>query len=275
MSTCIRTAGPSAADTVEQLLGGSMGDAGLTVVIEDRMSGPETSAHGFSDGRTVVSMPLSCDHKTVFDGGRGPNTGGMGVYSPPPWVTPALEAEVRTRVTEPAVAGMAAEGRSYRGVIYPGIMVTGDGIRVIEFNSRFGDPEAQALLPRLQSDLLEIAWACVNGSLHELDVEWRPEASVCIALASGGYPGAYATGFPITGVDDVDEGIEIFHAGTARADGRLVTNGGRVLNIVALGSDLEEARSRAYANVQRIHFEGVHYRRDIGLVEQAGARVQA
>lgn len=259
----------------ELMVRGAMGESGRTVVIEDRISGPETSAHAFTDGKTVVHMPLSCDHKTVFDGGVGPNTGGMGVYSPPAWVNAETESEIRTRVTEAAVAGMAAEGRVYKGVIYPGIMVTEDGVQVIEFNARFGDPEAQALLPRLKSDLLDMAWACVNGSLQELAVEWRSEASVCVVLASGGYPGSYPTGLPISGVEDVDPDVHVFHAGTSRADGRLVTNGGRVLNVVALGAGLEEARRQAYANVERIHFEGMHYRRDIGLFEQVGAGVQA
>ena len=253
----------------------TMGDSGLTVVIEDRISGPETSAHAFSDGKTVVHMPLSCDHKTIFDGGVGPNTGGMGVYSPPPWVSARTEAEIQTRVTLAAVAGMAAEGRSYCGVIYPGIMVTDDGIRVIEFNARFGDPEAQALLPRLDADLLEIAWACVNGSLQEVEVRWRLEASVCVALASGGYPASYPTGLPISGIEDVDPGVQVFHAGTKQDANGVVTNGGRVLNVVALGADLEAARRKAYANVERIRFDGMHYRRDIGAVERTGAGVQA
>lgn len=174
----------------------SLGDAGETVIVMDRIRGPETSAHAFSDGKTVVSMPLSCDHKAVYDGNVGPNTGGMGVYSPPPWVSPAVEGEIRTRVTEPTIAAMATEGRPFKGVLYPGIMVTEQGIQVFEFNARFGDPEAQALLPRLNSDLLDIVWACVNGTLHEVKVEWGNEASVCVALASGGYPISYRTGFP-------------------------------------------------------------------------------
>jgi phosphoribosylamine--glycine ligase len=252
---------------------GAMGAAGRTVVIEERISGPETSAHAFTDGKTVVHMPLSCDHKTVFEGGAGPNTGGMGVYSPPPWVSASQEREVQERVTEAAVAGMAAEGRPFRGVIYPGIMVTTEGIRVIEFNARFGDPEAQALLPRLDGDLLEVAWACANGTLAAVDVRWRPQASVCVVLASAGYPGPYETGLPITGVEDVDPGVQVFHAGTRREDGRLLTNGGRVLNVVALGSDLEDARRKAYANVARISFPGMHYRRDIGAL--AGAQTRA
>jgi phosphoribosylamine--glycine ligase len=263
-----------ALEALDDLMEGrAVGDAGRIVVVMERLFGPETSAHAFTDGKTVVHMPLSCDHKTVFDGGVGPNTGGMGVYSPPPWVSTELEAEIQTRVTEPTVAAMAAEDRPYRGVIYPGIMVTADGIRVIEFNARFGDPETQALLPRLEGDLLDIAWACVNGTLASVEVRWRPEASVCVALASGGYPGSYRTGLPISGIDEVEPGVLVFHAGT-RVDGdHVVTSGGRVLNVVAMGADLEEARRKAYANVERIRFEGMHYRRDIGLVETAGVRV--
>ncbi|HXH21568.1 MAG TPA: phosphoribosylamine--glycine ligase [Dehalococcoidia bacterium] len=255
--------------------GRAVGDAGRTVVVMERLFGPETSAHAFTDGKTVLHMPLSCDHKTVFDGGVGPNTGGMGVYSPPPWVSADLEAQIQRTVTEAAVAGMAAEGRPYRGVIYPGIMVTADGVRVIEFNARFGDPEAQALLPRLEGDLLEVAWACANGTLAQVEVRWRQEASVCVVLASGGYPGPYETGLPISGIEDVDPDVLVFHAGTRRSNDAIVTNGGRVLNVVALGADLEEARRKAYANVERVRFEGMHYRRDIGLVERAGAHVSS
>ncbi len=250
-----------------------VGDAGKTVVIMDRLIGRETSAHAFTDGKTVISMPLSCDHKPVFDGNLGPNTGGMGVYSPPPWVSPAVESSIRATITEPAVAAMAAEGRPFRGVIYPGVMVTDSGAQVFEFNSRLGDPETQALMPRLKTDLLEIVWACVNGTLHQIHVEWSDGASVCVALASGGYPGPYSTGLPIGGIEAVDADVRVFHAGTKRENGALLTNGGRVLSITALGADLEAARRKAYANVERISFEGMHYRRDIGAVAEAASRV--
>jgi phosphoribosylamine--glycine ligase len=251
----------------------AVGDAGSTVVVMERLVGRETSAHAFTDGKTVVSMPLSCDHKAVFDGNVGPNTGGMGVYSPPPWVSPSLEDEIRSRVTEPAVAAMAAEGRSFKGVIYPGIMVTDAGPQVIEFNARMGDPEAEALLPRLEADLLEIALACINGTLKDVDVRWRSEPSVCVTVASGGYPGPYKTGLPISGLDSLDPDVLIFHAGTRLGGDGLVTGGGRVLNVVALGESLEAARLKAYDNVARIHFEGMHYRRDIGAVQETAARV--
>jgi phosphoribosylamine--glycine ligase len=210
-------------------------------------------------------MPLSCDHKAVFDNNLGPNTGGMGVYSPPWWASASLADEITNLIMRPAVKGMRAEGTPFRGVIYPGVMATERGPQVFEFNARMGDPETQALLPRLKSDLLDIVWACVNERLHEIGVEWRSEPSVCVVLASGGYPGDYRTGLPISGVEDVDEDVTVFHAGTRVQDSRLVTAGGRVLSVVAMGETLAAARAKAYANVQRIRFEGVHYRRDIGL----------
>lgn len=272
------TAGKGAivTDTVEEALTaleelmakGSLGEAGRRVVIQERLTGREVSAHAFTDGRTVASMPLSCDHKAVFDSGLGPNTGGMGVYSPPWWATAAIEEAIRTRITEPAVAGLMADGRPFRGVIYPGVMVTDAGPVVIEYNARLGDPEAQALLPRLRTDLLDVVWAVVNGRLDEVAIEWEHSASVCVVLASGGYPGSYGTGLPVTGVDAVDADVQVFHAGTRRdEDGRLVTNGGRVLSVVATGATLAAARAKAYRNVERVRFEGVHYRKDIGTAE--------
>ena len=245
-----------------------LGDAGARVVIEERISAREVSGHAFSDGKTVVPMPLSCDHKTVFEGGRGPNTGGMGVYSPPWWADDSLDAAIRDNVLLPAVRGMAADGVPFKGILYPGVFSTPDGPLVFEFNARFGDPEAQSLLVRLDSDLLAIVWACANGTLDQVDVRWSTDASVCVVMASNGYPGSYATGLPISGLEDVDPDVVVFHAGTRReAEGRVVTAGGRVLGVTAKGSTLEDARRKAYANVERISFEGAHYRRDIGLQE--------
>jgi phosphoribosylamine--glycine ligase len=242
-----------------------LGDAGARVVIEERISAREVSGHAFSDGKTLVPMPLSCDHKTVFEGGRGPNTGGMGVYSPPWWADASLDAAIMERVMLPAMRGMASEGVPFKGILYPGVFSAPDGPLVFEFNARFGDPEAQSLLVRLDSDLLEIAWACANGTLDQVNVRWSPEASVCVVMASNGYPGSYTTGLPISGIEDVDGGVCVFHAGTRRdAQGRLVTAGGRVLGVTATGSTLDDARRKAYANVERIHFEDAHYRRDIG-----------
>jgi phosphoribosylamine--glycine ligase len=244
----------------------ALGDAGRRLTIEERITAREVSGHAFSDGKTVVAMPLSCDHKTVFDNGRGPNTGGMGVYSPPWWAEPSLQGEITSRVLEPLVHAMASEGTPFRGIVYPGVFVNESGIQVFECNARFGDPEAQALLVRLKTDLLEIVSASVRGRLSHVPVEWSDAASVCVVMASGGYPGSYPTGLPITGIEDVDEDVVVFHAGTRRReDGTLVTAGGRVLGVTATGPTLEAARRKAYANVERIHFEGAHYRRDIGL----------
>jgi len=256
-----------ALDAVDQLMvQGAAGDSGKRVVIEERIGPREVSGHAFSDGRTVIPMPLSCDHKTVFDNNEGPNTGGMGVYSPPWWAAPDLPDTILETIIQPAVEGMAEEGTPFKGVVYPGIMVTERGPQVFEFNARLGDPETQALLMRLDSDLLDIVEACVNGRLHETNVHWSDRPSVCVVIASSGYPGEYRTGLPISGLENVDRDVQVFHAGTRTAeDGRIVTAGGRVLGVTATGATLAEARDKAYANVARIHFEGMHYRRDIGL----------
>ncbi|MEO8179139.1 MAG: phosphoribosylamine--glycine ligase [Deltaproteobacteria bacterium] len=260
----------------------ALGDAARILTIEDRVTAREVSAHAFSDGRSVSAMPLSCDHKAVFDGNQGPNTGGMGVYSPPWWASASLESEITAAITAPLARALAAEGNPFSGIIYPGVFVSeagpqGTRLQVFECNARFGDPETQALLVRLETDLLDIVEACVNGRLGALEVRWSSAASVCVVLASGGYPGAYATGLPISGIADVDPDVVIFHAGTKRdGNGQLVTAGGRVLGVTATAPSLEQARSKAYANVERLHFEGAHYRRDIGLREEApGSRLQA
>ena len=258
----------SAAQAVEAveraMVARDFGPAGATVIIEERMEGPETSAHAFTDGETVVHMPFSCDHKPVYDGNQGPNTGGMGVYSPPGWLDEGMAARIRSEVTELAVVAMAEAGRPYRGVIYPGMMVTASGPRVVEFNCRFGDPETEVLLPRLRGDLLEICHAAATGRLHEVAVGWDSAATVGVVMASAGYPGPYESGLPISGVEDVDADVHVFMAGAQRdAAGTLVTAGGRVLCVVASGTTIAEARERAYANVRRISFEGAHYRTDI------------
>ena len=254
----------------------ALGDAGRILTIEDRVTAREVSAHAFSDGRSVSPMPLSCDHKAVFDGNQGPNTGGIGVYSPPWWASPSLESEITRAITAPIARAMAAEGTPFSGIIYPGVFVSEPRpqetppqetrLQVFECNARFGDPETQALLVRLETDLLEIVEACVSGRLGELEVRWSSAAAVCVVLASSGYPGAYGTGVPISGIADVDPDVMVFHAGTKRdANGQLVTAGGRVLGVTATAPSLEQARIKAYANVERLHFEGAHYRRDIGL----------
>jgi phosphoribosylamine--glycine ligase len=242
------------------------GAAGDTVVIEERLSGPEVSVLAFTDGCSVAPMPPARDHKRVYDGDQGPNTGGMGAYAPPPDVGPTLVDEIRRTVLQSAVDGMAACGTPYVGVLYAGLMLTADGPRVLEFNCRFGDPETQAILPLLETDLLEIMLACVEGRLDQVDVRWRRGACATVVLASAGYPGSYPKGLSISGLDNVAgcDDVVVFHAGTAHQAGRVATAGGRVLAVSALGADLSSALAGAYAGVERIHFEGVHYRRDIG-----------
>jgi phosphoribosylamine--glycine ligase len=250
------------------------GAAGRTVVIEERLSGREVSAHAFSDGRTVVPMPYSCDYKRALDGDEGLNTGGMGAYSPPGWLDAAAAAQIEREFTRAAVAAMMSEETPYAGVLYPGIMVTADGPRALEFNCRFGDPEAQALLPRLESDLLEICLASAEGRLDEVKVRWSERACVAVVLASGGYPEEYDTGYEISGLGQAGEEALVFHAGTAQGeDGSVVTSGGRVLTVAALGDTVTEARAAAYRRVQRVHFSRCHYRRDIAAPAQE-ARVE-
>jgi phosphoribosylamine---glycine ligase len=248
---------------------GRFGESGHRVVIAERMYGREVSGHTFSDGVTVRHMPFSCDHKTIFDGDRGPNTGGMGVYSPPAWLTPDQAQVIREEVAERAIEAMRAIGRPFSGVLYPGVMVTETGPRVFEYNARFGDPETQVLLPRLRSDLLAILDACAHGRLADVEVEWDDRASVGVVMASEGYPGTPITGRRIEGIGDVDEDVQVFIAGAKRVDGELVTSGGRVLCVVACGDTMEAARAQAYGNVRRIHFEGAQYRTDIGATASA------
>ncbi len=253
----------------------AFGDAGTRIVVEERMFGRETSAHAFTDGVTVRHMPFSCDHKPVFDGNRGPNTGGMGVYSPPGWLDDDTAEHIRSDVTERAVAAMAAAGRSYAGVIYPGMMVTDSGPKVVEFNARFGDPETEALLPKLRTDLLEIVDAVADQRLADIEVEWDDVATVGVFMASSGYPNSYDTGKPISGLESVDPEVQVFVAGAREEGGRLVTGGGRVLCVVASGTSIEDARGLAYDNVARISFEGAHYRTDIGLTADQPLEVGA
>lgn len=241
------------------------GDSGSRVLIEERMYGRETSAHAFTDGVTVRHMPFSCDHKPVFDGDHGANTGGMGVYSPPAWLDNGTAATIRADVTQRIVRALADVGRPYRGVIYPGVMVTDRGPRVVEFNARFGDPETEVLMPKLHSDLLEICDAVAHGRLSDVAVDWDDVATVGVMMASGGYPGSYERGIPIHGVEDVDDDVQVFMAGAQLDErGQLVTAGGRVLCVVARADTMVEARRHVYENVERIRFAGAHYRTDIG-----------
>lgn len=244
----------------------SFGDAGRTVVIEEYMRGEEVSFFVLTDGATALPLAEAQDHKTVWDGDRGPNTGGMGAYSPVPRLDGATHARIMADIVEPTVTALAKEGSPYQGVLYVGLMLTAAGPRVVEFNCRFGDPECQVILPRLVDDLLPVLESVATGRGLPPTLTWRPGASVCVVAASGGYPGAYQTGHPIRGVEDAGHlpGVTIFHAGTATSDGALVTAGGRVLGVQALGADLASAIASAYAAMDRISFPGMHFRRDIG-----------
>jgi phosphoribosylamine--glycine ligase len=243
----------------------AFGKAGDQVLIETCLVGEEASLLAFTDGRTVVPMLAARDYKRVGDGDRGLNTGGMGGYAPSPYLSPDLVDKVVVRVLQPAVDGMRRRGAPYVGVLYAGLMLTDQGPRVLEFNCRFGDPETQVLLPLLESDLVEILLACLEGRLDEIEVRWTPDHTVCLVMASDGYPGSYKVGKEITGVDRVSAlpNVMVFQAGTKQADGRLVTAGGRVLAVTASGPTLPAAREQAYAAVEHIHFRGAHYRRDI------------
>jgi phosphoribosylamine--glycine ligase len=242
------------------------GDAGREVLIEECLYGQEASLLAFTDGRTVVPMVAAQDHKPVYDGDRGPNTGGMGCYAPAPLMTGSLVQEVVDTILQPAVDGMRQQGTPYVGALYGGLMLTDDGLRVLEFNCRFGDPEAQVILPLLETDLSEVMMACLEGRLAELEVRWQSGYATCVIMASGGYPLRYEKGKPILGLEAAcrQPGVIVFHSGTRWADGRLVTNGGRVLGVTALGNSLRESVDRAYGAVGHIHFEGAHYRTDIG-----------
>jgi phosphoribosylamine--glycine ligase len=242
------------------------GDAGEKTVVEEFLTGEETSFLAFTDGETVVPMASSQDHKAVFDNDKGPNTGGMGAYSPAPVVTEEIHRKIMDKIMIPTVRAMAAEGRPYRGVLYAGVMIKNGEPRVLEFNARFGDPEAQPLLMRMETDLVPILEAVVERRLHEVEIRWRPQPAVCVVMASGGYPGIHEKGKVITGLRAASrlKGVMVFHAGTALHGGKVVTNAGRVLGVTALAKDIPDAMARAYRAVEKIRWEGVHYRTDIG-----------
>lgn len=239
------------------------GASGSTVVIEECMTGPEVTVLCFADGEHISPMPSSQDHKRAYDGNQGPNTGGMGAITPAPCYTPEIAQRCVKEIFEPTMAAMKAEGRPFQGVLYFGLMLTAEGPKVVEYNARFGDPECQALLMRLDTDLMDIFEACVKGTLDQVDIRWKREATCCLVLASGGYPLSYEKGKVIEGLDQVADAV-VFHAGTAEKDGRIVTNGGRVLGVTALGEDLEAAIRNAYQAAQPIHFDQMHFRTDIG-----------
>lgn len=248
----------------EMLVAHRFGESSARVLVEERLHGPELSVLAFCDGKTVRVMPAAQDHKRLLDGDHGPNTGGMGAFAPSPLATPALMDEIERRILQPTIAAMAAEGAPYVGVLYAGILLIEDGPKTLEFNCRFGDPETQALLPLLDTDLLTIMLACVEGRLHEVNLSWRDQAAVTVVLASGGYPDSYAKGKPIEGLAAArDQGCLVFHAGTVRAGSAHYTNGGRVLAVTAMGDSLADAAAKAYRGVDKIHFDGAIHRRDI------------
>lgn len=242
------------------------GEAGDRVVVEEFLVGQEASILAFVDGENVLPMAPAQDHKAVGEGDTGPNTGGMGAYSPAPIVTERVYNRTLDAIFAPTVAAMANEGYPYQGILYAGLMITSAGPKVVEFNCRFGDPETQVVLPRLKSDLVEPLLATISGDLNEVELKWDPRACVCVVMASGGYPGAYETGFPISGLDGAtaESDVLIFHAGTREEDDSIVTDGGRVLGVTAMGDGLPAAIDRAYAAVEKVQFRDRYFRRDIG-----------
>lgn len=239
------------------------GAAGARVVIEEFMDGEEASLLAFTDGKTVVPMIASQDHKRVGDGDQGPNTGGMGTYAPAPVLTPELRQKAYETILKPMVAAMAKEGKTYQGCLYAGLMVKGDSVKVVEFNCRFGDPETQVVLPLLDADLAEIMLACDNGTLDKVAINWHDRAAVCVVVASEGYPGSYAKGKEISGLDEAPENTVIFHAGTKEVDGKVVTAGGRVLGVTGFAADIRAAKDKAYEAVAKVKFDGAFCRKDI------------
>jgi phosphoribosylamine---glycine ligase len=258
----------TARSTIDEMMNqGRFGDAGRRIVIEEFLRGTECSLHALVDGSNYRLLESARDHKRALDGNQGPNTGGMGAFSPANNWNNKLQSQFETEILQPLLRGLLQEGIRFSGLLYPGLIITSEGARVLEFNCRFGDPETQVLLPRMKSDLLPLLEATINGNIRDSTIEWDQRAAVTVVLASGGYPGKYETGKSISGLDEAAklESVQIFHAGTKRANDEIITAGGRVLAVTALGSSLEAARARAYEAVSRIHFENCHYRRDIAL----------
>lgn len=255
-----------ALEAIDEMMGDhKFGAAGARLVLEEYMEGEEASLLAFTDGKTVVPMIAAQDHKRVFDGDEGPNTGGMGTYAPAPVMTDILRLKATELILKPVVEAMAKEGTPYQGCLYAGLMIKGDSVKVVEFNCRFGDPETQVVLPLLDGDLAEIMLACATGTLDKAEVAWHDKAAVCVVMASGGYPESYEKGKEITGLAaaEEDKDVVVFHAGTKEAEGKIVTSGGRVLGVTAVDSSIKAARDRAYAAVEKIAFEKNFYRKDI------------
>ena len=251
---------------IEMILGGGVGEAGAELVIEEFLAGEEASFFALCDGETALPLASAQDHKRAFDGDKGPNTGGMGAYSPAPIVDTAMSARVMAEIVLPTLRAMKAMGAPYKGVLYAGLMITAEGPKLIEYNVRFGDPECQVLMPLLMSDLVPALLASRDGVFKSVDLRWYPQAALTVVMAARGYPGSYAKGSAIEGLDDAAavEGVEIFHAGTKQDGDRVLANGGRVLNVSALGKDVREARTRAYEAVSRIRWPQGFCRHDIG-----------
>ena len=244
----------------------NFGSAGDKVVIEEALFGEEASFTVLTDGVSCLPFVSSQDHKMSLDGDKGKNTGGMGAYSPAPVMTPELSEQVMNTIVQPAISGMASEGRTFKGILYVGLMITEAGPKVVEFNCRLGDPEAQVLLTRMESDLVPMLDACIDGTLDKIECKWKPEVATCVVMASGGYPDPYETGKVITGLDRANalENVTVFHAGTQMQNGNITTGGGRVLGVTALGCDIRSAIEGAYRGVEEIHFDQAHFRTDIG-----------
>ena len=258
----------AARSTIDEMMNQArFGDAGRRIIIEEFLHGTECSLHALVDGKNYLLLESARDHKRALDGDQGPNTGGMGAFSPADNWDPEMQSRFQSEIMKPLLGGLIQEGVTFRGLLYPGLIMTRDGPRVLEFNCRFGDPETQALLPRMKSDLLPLLEATIDGEVERCTIEWDPRAAVTVVLASGGYPGKYESGKSISGLEEAAkiEGVQLFHAGTKRDGDEVKTAGGRVLAVTALGSTMERARSRAYEAVSRIRFEHCHYRRDIAL----------
>jgi len=256
-----------ALETAQGLFSGDLlGSKERQIVIEEFLEGEELSFLCLSDGKHVTPLVPAQDHKRIGEGDTGPNTGGMGVYSTGQMLEPTMTEWILHHIAEPTVRGMAEENVPFTGVLYCGLMMTAKGPQVLEYNARFGDPETQAILVRLESDLIDVLEACVDGCLAETEFRWAPGASACVIASSAGYPGGYKTGLPISGLNNASQvpGVEVFHSGTAQVDGQIVTNGGRVLGVTARGDSLEQALGRAYEAMAQIHFDGIYYRHDIG-----------
>ncbi len=246
------------------MLDKTFGNAGNEVVIEEFLKGREATVLAFTDGKTIKTMPASQDHKKAYDNDEGPNTGGMGAFAPTPYYTQKIAQETLEKIIIPTIKGLREENRSFKGVIYFGLMLTDKGVRVIEYNARFGDPETQAVLPLLMTDLLEIVLAVIEERLDKIDIVWKDMTSVCVVVASGGYPANVVKGFEIT-LEPLSEDIILYHSGTARRDGALITNGGRVFSMTAVANNLESARDKVYDEIDKISFADARYRKDIGI----------